>query len=207
MIFMDREKYNFFLQRIKGDTMCTILNNVINKHPLELLEESGQLNQIPVDLSKVLDQYGIKAILTSFEGLEATPQIQIKGEILGLVLVHNNDVGLFYKQSDTEHRQKFTIAHELAHCCLKGDSLKDNYIEFRSNIEWGDDKEIAANTFAGELLIPEHSLKNVIKRLIKPSLQGLADIFDVSIEVMRKRLEMLKIEYYDDKLDHMINPE
>lgn len=50
-------------------------------------------------------------------------------------------------------RQRFTIAHELAHCCLHIDAnQKKNYIELRSeNIGIEDEnKEKLANIFAGD---------------------------------------------------------
>ena len=100
------------------------------------------------------------------------------------------------------------MAHELGHYCIHyGQAIQGNYIEFRSNMNCGEKKEIEANTFAGDLLIPEQSLRNIINRLLKPTLQGLADIFDVSTSVMRARLELLMIPYYDDRLQKMIYPE
>lgn len=197
------------IQEDKDDVMSEVLEEVKGKSPEQLLAESGQTNQVPVNIEVILENCGIKAIPTSFEALESTPELANQGEILGLLLVHGEDVGLFYKASDTEHRQRFTMAHELGHYCIHyGDAIKDSsYIEFRNNMNGGEKKEIEANTFAGEILIPEPSLRNIINRLLKPTLQGLADIFDVSVSVMRARLEYLMIPYYDDKLQKIIVPE
>lgn len=38
-------------------------------------------------------------------------------------------LGIFYKSDDTMDRQRFTIAHEIAHCCLDTDSLKQRHLE------------------------------------------------------------------------------
>lgn len=208
MITMDLYIYKHFLHKKQGDTMCDILNRIKNKSANELLEESGQTHQIPVNLMAILDTYDLKSIATDFKNLEKNEKVK-NGEILGLVLLdaEEKNVGLFYREKDSEHRQRFTIAHELGHCCLHSESLKEGYIEFRYNIASGDQKEIAANTFAGELLIPEHSLNNILQRLYVPTLKGLSEIFNVSISVMRKRLELLQLSYYDDMLGKMITPE
>lgn len=207
MIQMDMYLYQRAVLKIQGDIMCRVLNNLKGKTPEELLLESGQYYQVPVDVEAVLSLCEIKHVDSTFEQLEVRPEYADKGEILGLVLLDGDDVGVFYKATDSEHRQRFTMAHELGHCCLHGDSLRNGYVEYRTNFTIGEQKEIEASTFAGALLIPEHSLRNVINRLLKPSLNGLARIFNVSIPVMRKRLEILKISYYDDALDKMIEME
>lgn len=207
MVEMDLELYQKAYLNILGDFMSKRLDEIRGKTPEKLLKMSGQYNQIPVNLDAVLEACKIICVPTSFESLESDPELKGLGEISGLVLVNDDDVGLFYKKTDSLHRQRFTIAHELGHCCLHGDSLQEGYIEFRNGSNIGALKEIEASTFAGELLIPEHSLNNVINRLIKPSLKGLSDIFNVSEAVMRKRLEVLKIPYFDDKLDAMIEVE
>lgn len=207
LIAMDMHLYQNALQRIRGDTMCgDTLNRLKGKSAKDLLIESGQLNQIPVDIDEILDNYGVITVATEFKSLEKSDEYKGNGEILGLVLLNGKDVGLFCKESDSKHRQNFTKAHELGHCCLHSDSLKDGYVEFRDTSTIGMTKEIEASTFAGELLMPEHSLNNIINRLVKPSLIGLANIFDVSVPVMRKRLEVLGITYYDDDLDKIIVP-
>lgn len=202
----DLSFYTKGLVQKQGDKMCDTLKKLQNKTARELLIASGQLDQIPVDIDAVLDTFEVKKIASDFSQLEIELS-KSPGDILGLVLLDEEDIGLFYKGSDSLHRKKFTISHELGHCCLDSEMLKDGYIEYRSVMDNGTPKERAANIFAGELLIPEHSLNNVINRLVKPSLKYLAEIFDVSISVMRGRLEVLKKTYYDDELDRMITPE
>ena len=186
-----------------GDDMCTKLKQLKGKEAKDLLSESKQLNNIPVDLDKILEHYGVKKIPTDFSELEDMEVNRGKGEISGLVLSFRDDLGIFYKQSDSIHRKRFTIAHELAHCCLHSESLEEGYIEWR-NPDYSDEKELEANIFAGKLLIPRRQLDYVLQRLIKPSLYGLAEVFQVSANVMRARLEYLRIPYYDDKIDKMI---
>lgn len=184
----------------EAKTVCKTLKNLTGKTAQAILKETGQWNTIPVDLDTILTTLNIRKRATTFESLEESDLNKSLGEISGLVLLKGDDVGIFYKKTDTIHRKRFTIAHELAHCCLHGESMLANgYIEYRSSFTSATDpREIAANTFAGELLIPEHQLKKILSRLIVPSLTALATIFDVSVNVMRARLWDLKVSFFDD---------
>ena len=118
-----------------------------------------------------------------------------KIHILGAVVKNNDNAAIFYNIEDkvSSHRCRFTIAHELAHCCLAHDS-GDVYIDYRTDGETLNEEEQAANAFAGELLIPEQVLRTTINGLVLPSVKSLWDIFDVSENVMRARLEYLRIQ-------------
>ena len=108
-------------------------------------------------------------------------------------------MGIFYRASDSINRRRFTMAHEIAHCCLHTDTLTDKHIELRSSKTQNDPREYNANVFAGELLIPESSLKMIYEQLLVPSLSGLSVIFQVSTNVMAKRLDYLKMPYMKDE--------
>lgn len=203
----DCKIYKRALEReIIGDIMCKTLEKLKNKSAFELLNDSGQLYDIPVNLDSILEHYGVAKIPSEFDELEALEANKGKGEISGLVLSSGDNLGIFYKKTDSIHRKRFTIAHELAHCCLHTDSLKNGYIELR-NPDYSDERELAADIFAGELLIPKQQLDYVMQRLIKPSLYGLAEIFQVSVNVMRARLEYLRISYFDDSIGKNISLE
>ncbi len=181
--------------------MCDKLNELKDKTPIEILRQTKQLDNLPIDVDDILKRLGILKIPHTFEDLEKSGNFDDKGEISGLVLLRGNDIGIFYKRTDTLHRKRFTIAHELGHCCIHGDMLKSGYIEFRSSMTSSDPREVAANTFAGELLIPTKQLLKIYNKLIIPSLSGLADIFEVSTNVMRERMRCLALPFYDDSMD------
>lgn len=94
-------------------------------------------------------------------------------------------------------KQTFTIAHELAHCCLHIKDYDRPHIEFRLADEEKDRKEKDADIFAGELLIPLKRLRKVYTDLTVPTSSALASSFVVSISVMEARLDYLKISYYN----------
>ena len=122
--------------------------------------------------------------------------------VMGAVAAHSrqesgkDSVEITVNIKDNYHRQRFTLAHELAHCMLHADSLKDGRLELRTSLTSNDPREKAANTLAGEILIPEKLLKKAYSNLPIPILAILAKNFDVSESVMAERLKYLKMGYY-----------
>ena len=88
-------------------------------------------------------------------------------------------------------RQRFTLAHELAHYLLHrdliGDGITDN-VRYRSNLR--DDVETQANGFAAELLMPAALVRAEWRGGLK-HIAGIAQRFDVSYEAAKIRLTSL----------------
>lgn len=192
-----------------GETMATILEEIRNKKPYELLEKYKISSTPPIDISKLLENIGISTISQDFSEIERIKQVE-RGSILGAALSSGDDLAIFYNRFDSLHRIKFTISHELAHCCLHCPTNESTHIEYRLYLFSGLSpqelkKEKEANIFAGELLIPEKVLKKYYDEMIIPSLSSLSKIFDVSTSVMAARLDYLKMPYYKDRpIDEMI---
>lgn len=176
--------------------MCKPIRDLYGKTPDELLKMYGLQNSVPLDLSALLQKAGISVLPMDFSKIEQTAGlkdlVEKRGHILGALICIDDDAAIFYSDKDVEngHRYRFTIAHEIAHCCITGE---ENHIEFRYDSETVSEEELAANIFAGELLIPEGKLREIIGELLIPSINVLADIFAVSVNVMRARLDYLKI--------------
>ncbi len=94
--------------------------------------------------------------------------------------------------NDNHHpnRQKFTMAHELAHYVLHRDSSS----AFQDTTFFRDEAytpiEFAANEFASQLLMPEEYVRSCINDGTK-SIRGLAEAFEVSIDAMKNRIKSL----------------
>lgn len=160
----------------------------------------------PVNIHKILDLLGVEYNAVDFR--------QLKGEINGITLPdqaemvmgavaarsvaeHGKDsVEITVNVHDNYHRQRFTLAHELAHCMLHADSLKHGRLELRTSMTTEETREREANILAGEILIPEKLLKIACAKLPIPILEILADCFDVSENVMAARLDYLQMGYY-----------
>ena len=87
-----------------------------------------------------------------------------------------------------ERRRRFTVAHEIGHFVLHPERVRS---ERGGVTNWGSrDLEREADTFAAELLMPEHLVRQlVLEEGADPG--RLADRFDVSVQAMTIRLARL----------------
>ncbi|WP_224758223.1 ImmA/IrrE family metallo-endopeptidase [Thomasclavelia spiroformis] len=199
--------------------MCPPLERIRGKKAEEILKEYGEYEKVPVDIMKILKKIGAFVIEDDLSFLEDDEDIKKNiekyGELCGVILATKRNLGVFFKKLDVDykniekvnsakHRSRFTLAHELAHCALHTDNIGDGYVEYRfengmTNINDAySHREEEANIYAGELLIPEHSLNEMINKLEVPSINALSKIFDVSGNVMKARMEYLGREYLND---------
>ncbi len=165
--------------------------------PEMLLETCGEVS-VPVDIEKLLKQNGIIYSAMDFTPLEKETSEKMVGQILGAVILDKDDVCILYAKNSTTNRKRFTLAHELAHCCLDADNLSAGqpHVEFRIDEASGSGKERVANIFAGKLLIPKNKLEEMYDSLIAPLSDVLAKEFQVSVSVMEARLQYLGLPYY-----------
>lgn len=180
--------------------MCMKLSELNGLSANELLKKAGQDGIVPVDIAQLC--YDLQIIIKPFDfaSIESSEtyrnQVISKGNILGVVLAQGDDLAILYREADTKNRKRFTLAHELAHCCLHMSPQDDIHVEFRIDGNSDEQKEVEANIFAGELLIPEDGLKSIINetKVEREIIPSLASLFAVSINVMEERLKYLKIE-------------
>ena len=184
-----------------GVFMNKSLENVYMKNAEQILKENNISLEPPIDLDGLVKKLGIRVREHDFSTVEKNIGFE-KDSILGATLLVDDEIVILHKKYENKRNNlgiRFTIAHELGLCVLHAPTLDMNHLELRSDTYNKDDqRERKASTFAGELLIPDESLKNICKRLIIPSLSTLAKIFDVSIGVMKERLNDIGIMYFDD---------
>lgn len=180
--------------------MCQRLNELNGLSAEEILKRSGQADKVPVDLEKIIKTIKVYKHPRTFEDIENIE----KREVAGLVLLSGDDIGIFYDIDASIEQKRFIISHEIGHCCLHGDTLKDGYIEFLHKDGYENNHETEASIFAARLLIPEEPLISIYNKLILPTLDGLADIFEVPKHLMKCRLMGLKMNYYIDEKDKFI---
>lgn len=157
-----------------------------------LLKKEG-IEKLPVPVEAIARNLGAEIVYEPF-----------KGDVSGM-LVRRDDghsiIGVNSTHSNT--RQRFTVAHEIAHLLLhKGKpTFVDSFV--RLNLRNGDStqEEMEANAFAAELLMPHGFVHAQIEDLTQkyPSMargelqQRLAKSFKVSAEAMGYRLKNLGI--------------
>ncbi len=185
---------NFHHHKREVKTMCKVLKKIHNKTAEQMLQEYDVYNTLPIDLTKLADNIGISVLPADFTNLEKNLN---KQDILGLVVTDGDNAAIYYKQNDTYDSIRFTIAHELAHCCNIDPDCDTPHIEYRLNENEKNDAEKQMDIFAEELLIPFHKLKEVYMSMILPDIKTLAKLFAVPENVMKRRLDYLKISYLD----------
>lgn len=207
--------------------MCMILKELHGKTPEYLLRKYGAVDQYPVDIVGIAKKIGIQLgsmDFSDFEKLKSVkPVVEEKGDILGFVRSKGDEVTIAYQNalydnSKYEHlsevdkkdklirRQRFTIAHEIAHCCLHMNPDKDSInIEYRT--EQSDytlnSREWQANIFAGELLVPLNLLSYFCALFGNNiPIPVLSDLFKVSNHVMKARLDYLSGEGFLQNIEY-----
>lgn len=170
--------------------------DVVEKKARLLINKAGIENP-PVDVEAIAAQHRIcihkRTLPDDVSGvLERTAQGQ------NTILVHSGHL---------PERQRFTIAHELGHFFLSDRTgvIIDRAIYFRDtkSQQATDFDEIAANTFAAELLMPSYFVKREYSRLLGERrltagddiVGELAGVFKVSATAMSIKLQNLGFRF------------
>lgn len=93
----------------------------------------------------------------------------------------------------TRQRQRFTLAHEIAHYVMHrdliGDGVTDNAM-YRSGLS--DAIEQQANRYAADILMPASTVRRAYRNGVK-SFAEMAQLFDVSTDAARIRMRDLRL--------------
>lgn len=173
----------------------------MNRKKIKLIVDSilaqNGIGAIPIDLNKVADLVNANIEIAPLkEGISGFAYQKNGMRFIGV-----NNFG------ESEERQRFTLAHELGHLFLHRDySLSyDKGIMMLRNVHSStgtDAKEIEANRFAAELLMPEEELRSDIAKLpsidfmvdsdaTRKCIKQLADKYQVSPRAMNVRITTL----------------
>jgi Zn-dependent peptidase ImmA (M78 family) len=131
----------------------------------KLLEQTG-LKSAPIVLNEIIKQ------------VRKTMNVEIHardlGSIDGLHFFENGRAIIGYNNKKSIVRQRFTVAHELGHVIL-GHADSETKLDFCND----DPKEVEANQFAAELLMPIDSFKQDYEKL-DGDVESLARLYNVS---------------------------
>lgn len=154
-----------------------------------ILREVGE--SLPVDIKGIIEQRGI--------GVLAQP---MEDAVSGMLVIKDSRATIGVNENHHPNRQRFTLAHELGHYLLHSKSsrvfIDASPVFFRDEraAEGTDPREIEANRFAAELLMPEALLRETVRRqpidaFDERAVQRLAARFGVSSQAMTIRLATL----------------
>jgi len=149
--------------------------------PIQIAKQNG------IDVKPIK---GVKRNLKWFDSYEYIPE-----DLCGYIEKQDNGkVVIYYNPNHHENRQRFTIAHELGHYFLN--HLDNNHKKYRDlrenfNINNFDYKEVEANKYAAELLMPKDKIDFLIYTKGITNIEELAQILKVSTMALTYRLKNL----------------
>lgn len=156
------------------------------------------IEKIELAAEQLLAKLGIKEIPTPIDELARLLDIRISRapspDFSGLLIRKKGHALIGVNSSEAPVRQRFTIAHEIAHFILH--PQKDAFVDFRKETREGEARplrERQADMFAAALLMPRKHLLRDFRRLAKDGYtdeiaKTLAKQYAVSTDAMRFRL-------------------
>ena len=163
----------------------------LQKQAEDLVREAG-IKTIPVPVEAVAKHLGIEV-----------DEADLGEACSGMLVRHGDSAVIGVHAGHHEHRQRFTIAHEIAHYILHSEEAyidEHLHIDLRSNNPGSATKqeEDEANRFAGALLMPADQVRKAFaEQRIDPSrddeIPEMAKRFKVSVQAMTKRLMHLDL--------------
>lgn len=160
------------------------------KEARALLQKHG-VGAAPVDVFSLADRVGVRVVRQPLD------------DDLSGILVRSDDSAVIGVNIDHHpNRQRFTLAHELAHFVLHADKptvyVDDLLVHFRGESLHApqNSEEVEANVFAAELLMPEEFLMNDLKTkrvdaFDEVAVRNLARKYGVSVQALSIRLSQL----------------
>lgn len=140
----------------------------------------------PVDVRAIADALGISVVVDHGLPDDISGKIERSG-----LLVERYEITVNGRHVPT--RQRFTIAHELAHYVLHRSLIGDGIVDdamYRSS--QGNEIEWQANSYAATILMPSPLVHEKFRGGIKSYAQ-MANEFDVSPDVARIRMRELRL--------------
>jgi Zn-dependent peptidase ImmA (M78 family) len=158
---------------------------------------------------EILDRFGSKipikidAIVKAHD-IEIFEDNELESFVSGILMMKAGRVGLVINHYHSESRKRFTIAHELGHYLLHRDTssvfIDETPLFYRGarSERDVDTREVEANVFAAELLMPEEAVRADLKAAparAKDSVAigKMATRYGVSGTAMQYRLQQLKL--------------
>jgi Zn-dependent peptidase ImmA (M78 family) len=151
-----------------------------------VLAERG--SSIPVDVYAIAASAGI-----------SVAEENLDDDTSGLIAIRGDRAVIAINRAHHPNRKRFSLAHELGHYFLHRDQGKLFVSIYRRNEVSSlatDPREVEANQFASELLMPAETIKRRLDNsTIDPSdedfVRRLASEFEVSVQAMSIRLTKL----------------
>lgn len=149
-------------------------------HTLQVINEYQKTT--PIDVLAIANRLKIN-VYEAIENENLSGKI-VKDEKYG----GDSGYAIFVNSKHSKTRQRFTIAHEIAHYLLHRDAIGNGVVDdalYRSGLSNSQERE--ANKLAAEILMPWHLINEILDEKFK-NIQELAAYFNVSESAMSIRL-------------------
>ncbi|CCY78293.1 putative uncharacterized protein [Brachyspira sp. CAG:700] len=147
---------------------------MINKEDIKIIKDNQK--SCPIRITAITEEYGIDVY-----------NLSMSSNISGAIIKEGDKYVIYVNDKHPKNRQRFTIAHEIAHYILHkekiGDNLTDNAM-YRSKLSNVFERQ--ANILASEILMPVNFVMQFIEE--NKSVSEMASLFKVSEGAMRIRL-------------------
>ena len=140
----------------------------------------------PVDVEKIARDLGLRVVRAGLGGAVAGKIARDGAQKPAAGFT------VYINEADNPRRQRFTLAHEIAHYMMHRDLIGDGITDdamYRSTL--GDVYERQANRMAASILMPADMVRSVFREML--TIPQLANAFDVSAEAMSIRLRELRL--------------
>lgn len=160
----------------------------LNLDPQVRADIDGLLNEYPVKLGAIAKRLGVKILLST-----------LPRGTSGQICQENGDFVIRINRHEAKHRQRFTLAHELAHFLLHRDRVEAANGWSENVLLRAPDQpmqiEYEANRLASDLVIPSGQLAEATADYSGPMtpevIEDLARRFGVSTAAMEIKLQMV----------------
>lgn len=163
--------------------MTLLVDNRIRDHEAEIV--ARYTSSFPVKVGELASQLGLKVI-----------RAPMPPKISGLIQPSADAPAGFeirVNKYEMPERQRFTVAHEIAHYLLHRDDIGSGVVDsimYRSNLT--SRKETEANRLAADIVMPARVVGKELDRLggrrTDDTVETLAAMFRVSVPAMKVRL-------------------
>ena len=185
--------------------MCQKIKE-INALTSDQILEKRKTRTIPINMKEILRDIGIVFQMVDFSDLQKKLKINKDDAILGMAFSNGDELGILYSNKIAGDAKNYVLAHELAHCCLHLHPSETFHVELKFSRDMYSEqkrrsflslfadsvKEIQADKFAAEILIPTDDINQYICKNQNATTEEIAKYFHVPEEIVRLKLSSLR---------------